>query len=71
MQYNSPSAHTGTTQKQAASQGITNLLAASFCCCNHDLGHMTLKLDWNIDILSMYLHTNNKVARSSHSEAIA
>jgi len=33
------------------------------CCCDLDLGPMTLKLNYNLDILKMSHHTKNEVAR--------
>jgi len=39
-----------------------------FCCRDLDLGPMTFKLDRDIDIFKTYLHTENKVAKSSRSK---
>jgi len=42
-----------------------------FCCRDFDLGHMTLKLNRDLDILKMYLLTENELARSRYSKYIA
>jgi len=56
---------------QSVSERSTNLRAAVFCCCEVDLGPVTLKLGRDIDILKKYLCTENKVARSSYSKVTA
>jgi len=38
-----------------------------FRCRDFDLGPMTLKLNHDLDILKMYLRTENQVSRWSHS----
>jgi len=38
-----------------------------FCCCDLDINPMTLKLEGDLDILIMYLHTENELARLRHS----
>lgn len=40
-------------------QGSTHLRAADFYCRDLDLGHMTLKLYQDIDILETYIHAEN------------
>jgi len=35
-----------------------------------DIKHMTLKLEGGLDILNMYLHTENEVARLRHSKLL-
>jgi len=42
-----------------------------FCCRDLDLGHMTLKLYRDMNILKTYLHTEKEVARSNRSKVIA
>jgi len=42
-----------------------------FYCRDLDLGPMTLKVDQNIDIIKLYLCTENEVAMSSRSKVIA
>jgi len=37
-----------------------NLRAAVICCCDLDLGPMTLTLDRGIDILKTYINTENE-----------
>jgi len=51
--------------------GSTNLRAAGFCDRDLEIKPMTLKLEGDLDILKMYLHIENKVARSSRSKVIA
>jgi len=53
------------------SERSTNLCMAVFCCPDLTLGPMTLKLDQDMGILTMYLHTENEVARSSSSKVTA
>jgi len=50
------------------SEGSTYLRAAAFRSCDLDINHTTLKIEVHLDILKMYLHTENEVARLSHSE---
>jgi len=38
-----------------------------FCCRAFDINPMTLKLEGNLDILIMYLHTENEEARLSNA----
>jgi len=45
------------------SEGSTYLRAVAFRCCDLDINPMTLKLEGDLDILKMYLHTENEVAR--------
>jgi len=40
------------------------------CCCILDINPMALKLKGNLDILKMYLHTKNVVARSRYSKLL-
>jgi len=53
-------------------QSIQNLelelKKSEICCCDLDLGPMTLKMNRELDILKMYLQTENEVARSNHSK---
>jgi len=42
---------------------VFELHATAFCCRDLDLGPMILKLNHDLDILEMYLHTENGVAR--------
>jgi len=42
-----------------------------FAAVTFDLGSTTLKLSRDLDVLKMYLQTENEVARSSHSQYIA
>jgi len=49
----------------------TYLRAVVFSCHDLELGPVTLKLDRNIDILEMYLRTENKVDRSSRLKVVA
>jgi len=44
------------------------ICAHHFCCCSLDPGPMTFKLDRDIDILKLYLCTENEYARSSHTK---
>jgi len=39
-----------------------------FCLRDLDINPMTLNLEGDLDILKMYLHTENEVARLRHSE---
>jgi len=41
-----------------------------FHCCDLDINPMTLKFEGDLDILKMYLHTENKVARLRHSKLL-
>jgi len=41
-----------------------------FRCCDLDINHMTLKLESDLDMLTMYLHTENEVARLRHSKLL-
>jgi len=49
------------------SEGSTKLRVTVFGCCDLDLDPLTLKLDWEMEILKTYLLTEDEVARSSHS----
>jgi len=49
------------------SEGSTYLHALPFCCRDLDINHMTLKLVGDLDILNMYLHTENELAILRHS----
>jgi len=40
------------------------------CCCDLDINPMTLNLEGDLDILKMYLHTENEVATLRHSDLI-
>jgi len=42
-----------------------------FCNCDPEINLMTLKLEDDLDILKMYPHTEDEVARSSYSKYIA
>jgi len=52
-------------------QTISSCALLLFRCHDLDLEPMTLKLNHDLDILKMYLQTENEVARSSHSKYIA
>jgi len=39
-------------------------------CCDLDINSMTLELEGGLDILKIYLHTVNKVARLRHSKLL-
>jgi len=41
-----------------------------FRCCDVNINSMTLKLEDDIDILKMYLYTQNEVARLRHSKLL-
>jgi len=43
---------------------------AAFCCCDLDINPMTLKLEGYLDILKMYLHSENEVASVRHSKLL-
>jgi len=51
-------------------QGSTYLHADTFCYCDLDINPMTLKLEGDLDILKMYLHIKNEVARLRHSKLL-
>jgi len=57
--------------KTTVFEGSTNLRAVAFCDRDLEVNAMTLKLEGDLDILKMYLHTENEAARSSHSKYIA
>jgi len=42
------------------SKGSTDLRAATFCNCDLEINPMTLKLEGDLDILKIYLHTKNE-----------
>jgi len=49
------------------SEGSTYLcIQPLFCCCDLDINPMTLKFEGDLDIVKMYLHTENEVARLRH-----
>jgi len=48
------------------SEESTYLHAAIFRRCDLDINPMTLKLEGDLDILKMYLHTENEVATLRH-----
>jgi len=52
------------------SEGSTYLRAAGFCCRDLDINPMTLKLEGDLDILKMHLHTENEVAGLRHSKLL-
>jgi len=39
-----------------------------FCDCDLEIDPMTLKLEGDLDILKMYLHTENEAASFKHPE---
>jgi len=41
-----------------------------FRCCDLDINPITLKLEGDIDILKVYLYTENEVARLRHSKLL-
>jgi len=50
--------------------GSTHKCAPTFCCRDLDINPMTLKLKGDLDILKMYLQTENEVARLRHSKLL-
>jgi len=47
-------------------KGAHNCARPLFCCRDLDLGPVTLNLDRDLDVLKVYLHTENE----SHSKVI-
>jgi len=52
------------------SKGAHTCARPLFRCCDLDVNPMTLKLEGDLDILKMYLHTENEVARLKHSKLL-
>jgi len=50
--------------------GSTYLRGPLFRCCDLDINPVTLKLKGDVDILKMYLHAENEVARLRHSKLL-
>jgi len=51
------------------SVGSTNLRAAAFCDRDLEINPMTLKLQGDLDILTMYLHTENEAVCLRHQNS--
>jgi len=51
-------------------RGVHTCARPLFRCCDLDINLMTSKLEGNLDILKMYLHAENEVARLRHSKLL-
>jgi len=59
-----------TSQIKLCPRGAHTYAQPLFRCCDLDNSPMTLKLEDDLDILNMYLHTENEVARLRHSKLL-
>jgi len=59
-----------TLKIKLCSRGAHTCARPLFRCCDLDINPMTLKLEVDLDILKMYLYTENKVAMLRHSKLV-